>query len=152
MHISPATRPVRFLTPETITEMRYTSNTYYISRIILLHTLLWWVILPRFANWYTYLRLSTNQIDRILIILVTKPHVVIMISRHCSMFKAFIHVVRVALLQMVMTSLAKQFTDPQSLWRHLPNNLWIRSLSIMKLILQILYIPDPSAIVIKKRP
>ena len=38
-----------------------------------------------------------------------------MLSRHCNMIKAFIHVVRVAIRQLIMTSLAKQFTDPQIL-------------------------------------
>ena len=34
---------------------------------------------------------------------------------HCNMIKAFIHVLPVALLQLIMTSLAKQFTNPQIL-------------------------------------
>ena len=38
-----------------------------------------------------------------------------MLSRHCNMMKAFIRAVRVALGQLIMTSLAKQFTDPHIL-------------------------------------
>ena len=36
-----------------------------------------------------------------------------MLSRHCNMIKAFIRVVIVALRESIMTSLTKQFTDPQ---------------------------------------
>ena len=42
-------------------------------------------------------------------------------SRHCNMIKAFIHVVRVALGQLIMTSLAKQFTDQQIISKMLIN-------------------------------
>ena len=38
-----------------------------------------------------------------------------MLSRHCNMIKAFIHVVHIALRQLIMTALAKKFTDPQIL-------------------------------------
>ena len=39
-----------------------------------------------------------------------------MLSRYCNMSKAFIiHVVRVTIRQLIMTSLAKQITDPQIL-------------------------------------
>ena len=44
-----------------------------------------------------------------------KLHVVLMLSRHCNKIKAFIHIVRVALRQLIMSSLAKQFTHPQIL-------------------------------------
>ena len=54
-----------------------------------------------------------NEIDRVLISSVLKPHAVLMLLRRSNMFKAFIHVVRVALRQLLMTSLTKQFTDPQ---------------------------------------
>ena len=38
-----------------------------------------------------------------------------MLSHHCNMIKAFIPFMRVALRLWIMTSLTKQFTDPQIL-------------------------------------
>ena len=46
---------------------------------------------------------------------VLKPPLVLMLPRHCNMIKAFIHVEGVAFCQLIMTSLAKQFTNSQIL-------------------------------------
>ena len=46
---------------------------------------------------------------------VLKPHVVLMLPRHCNMIKPLIHVEGVAFCQLIMTSLAKQFTNSQIL-------------------------------------
>ena len=46
-----------------------------------------------------------------IISLVLKPHVVLRLSCHCNMIKAFIRVLHVALRQLIMMLLVKQFTE-----------------------------------------